>query len=156
MYHHIMNSLPLQRLRRKSEDLLLQPPEDHPNNIFKQKLIQRTATSEQRLLQQLYTAEELGNWQPMQLLLLMQQLFCKKLTTMDGSIIKELHDQAAIANKHTYGFGGCEREDSSGRIGNTGRQNCRGNFTFHYHLAASPQATSKVENFLAENTSLWI
>ena len=55
-------------------DLLLTPPEVDPYTVLKDQLIQRTAASEQRLLQQLFTAEELGDKKPSQLLRRMQQL----------------------------------------------------------------------------------
>ena len=55
-------------------DLLLTPPEVDPYTVLKDQLIQRTAASEQRRLQQLFTAEELGDKKPSQLLRRMQQL----------------------------------------------------------------------------------
>ena len=55
-------------------DLLLAPPDAEPYNVLKAQLIQRTAASEQCRLQQLFTAEELGDKKPSQLLRQMQQL----------------------------------------------------------------------------------
>ena len=55
-------------------DLLLSPPDDHPYDVIRAGLIKRTAALEQRCLQQLLTAEELGDKQPSQLLRRMQQL----------------------------------------------------------------------------------
>ena len=55
-------------------DLLLAPPHTKPYNVIKAQLIQRTAASEQCRFQQLYTAEELGDKKPLQLLCRMQQL----------------------------------------------------------------------------------
>ena len=45
-------------------DLLLSPPEDRPYDTLKTQLIQRTAASKQRRLQQLLTTEELGDRKP--------------------------------------------------------------------------------------------
>ena len=55
-------------------DLLLQPPADTPYDILRAQLIKRTAASEQRRLRQLFTAEELGDRTPSQLLRRLQQL----------------------------------------------------------------------------------
>ena len=55
-------------------DLILRPPDTTPYTILKEQLIQRTATSEQHCLQQLFNAEELGDQNPTQLLRRMQQL----------------------------------------------------------------------------------
>ncbi len=42
-------------------DLLLKPPNDNPYTALKEQLTKRTALSEQRRLQQLFTGEELGD-----------------------------------------------------------------------------------------------
>ena len=55
-------------------DLLLQPPADTPYDVLRAQLIKRTAASEQRCLRQLFTAEELGDRTPSQLLRRLQQL----------------------------------------------------------------------------------
>ena len=49
-------------------DLILKPPEDRPYTVLREQLIKRTAASEQRRLQQLFHAEELGDRKPSQLL----------------------------------------------------------------------------------------
>ena len=49
-------------------DLILQPPAMDAYDKLKQQLIRRTAASEQRCLQQLFSDEELGDRKPTQLL----------------------------------------------------------------------------------------
>ena len=56
------------------QDLVLKAPDTTPYTILKEQLIRRTATTEQRCLQQLFNAKELGDRKPMQLLRHMQQL----------------------------------------------------------------------------------
>ena len=55
-------------------DLLLSPPRDQPYETLKRELTNRTSLSEQRRLQQLLTAEELGDRKPTQVLRRIQQL----------------------------------------------------------------------------------
>ena len=45
-------------------DLILKPQTDHPFNVLRRELIRRTAKSEQHKLQQLFTAEQLGDHKP--------------------------------------------------------------------------------------------
>ena len=79
-------------------DLILQPPAATPYDTLKQQLIQRTAASEQRRLQQLFNAEELGDRKPTQLLRRMQQLLGDKAGAVDSSFIRELFLQRLPAN----------------------------------------------------------
>ena len=55
-------------------DLIVTPPAETPYDILKEMLIKRTAASNQRCLQQLFSVAELDNWKPAQLLHNLQQL----------------------------------------------------------------------------------
>ena len=55
-------------------DLILTPPEEIPYNILKETLIKRTAASDQRHLQQLFSAKLLGDWKPTEVLYRLEQL----------------------------------------------------------------------------------
>ena len=70
-------------------DLVLHPPAEQPYDKIKEQLIRRTAASEQRRLQQLFTAEELGDCKPTQLLRRMQQLLGDHADTADNSFLRE-------------------------------------------------------------------
>jgi hypothetical protein len=72
-------------------DVILNPPAEDTYDILKQRLIQRTAASEQRRLQMLFTAEELGDRKPTQLLRRMQQLLGDSAgPNPDSSFLREL------------------------------------------------------------------
>ena len=71
-------------------DLILRPPPDHPYDELKQALIKRTEASEQRRLQQLLTAEELGDRKPSQLLRRIQQLLGDSGPAPDSAFVREL------------------------------------------------------------------
>jgi len=79
-------------------DLILQPPEATPYDKLKEQLIKRTAASEQRRLQQLFNAEELGDRKPTQLLRRMQQLLGEKATNTDAAFMRELFLQRLPSN----------------------------------------------------------
>ena len=82
----------------KVRDLILKPPDTNPYDNLKEQLVTRTAASEQRRLQQLFNAEELGNRKPSQLLHRMQQLLGDKATTTDGAFMQELFLQRLPSN----------------------------------------------------------
>ena len=72
-------------------DLLLSPPNNHPYDVLRAELLKRTAALEQRRLQQLLTAEELGDKQPSQLLRRMQQLLVNSAgPNPDNRFLREL------------------------------------------------------------------
>ena len=78
-------------------DLILTPPTDNPYDILKEQLIKRTAASEQRRLQQLFSAEELGDRKPTQLLRRLQQL-AGDTPGADGVFLRELFLQRLPTN----------------------------------------------------------
>ena len=71
-------------------DLILRPPEEEPYVELKQQLIKRTTASEQRKLQQLFSAEDLGDRKPSQLLRRLQQLLGDRASTIDATFLREL------------------------------------------------------------------
>ena len=76
-------------------DLILAPPTDTPYDKLKEELIKRTSASEQKRLQQLLNAEELG---PSQVLPHMQQLLGDKANAINKSFLCELFLQQLPAN----------------------------------------------------------
>jgi len=79
-------------------NLILQSPVTTPYDRLKEHLIKRTATLEQRRLQQLFNAEELGDKKPTQLLRRMQQLLGEKATNTDAAFMRELFLQRLPPN----------------------------------------------------------
>lgn len=71
-------------------DLIIRPPTDSPYTALREQLIRRTTASEQRKLQQLFSAEELGDRKPSQLLRKIQQLLGEWASTTDGAFLREL------------------------------------------------------------------
>ena len=78
-------------------DLILNVP-DHLYDTLKQQLRQRTCLPQQRWLQQLFNAIELGDRKPTQLLRRMQQLLGDNATAADGPLLRELLLQRLPAN----------------------------------------------------------
>ena len=95
-FHYIVASLSPD-IAAEVRDMILSPPVDNPYEALKQQLIKRTADSEQRRLQQLFHAEELGDRKPTQLLRRMQQLLGNR-AGVDGSFLKELFLQRLPTN----------------------------------------------------------
>ena len=79
-------------------DLILRPPGENPYDKVKEQLIKRTAASEQRRLQQLFSTEELGDRKPTQLLRRLQQLVGDTPGLPDGTFLRELFLQRLPAN----------------------------------------------------------
>ena len=92
-FDHVVSSLSPE-FATEVRDLLLKLPVDNPYDVLKEQLVRRTAASEQRKLQQLFTAEELGDRKPTQLLRKMQLLGDRQTSdrpgVTDGSFLKEL------------------------------------------------------------------
>ena len=77
--------------------LILHVPED-PYDTLRQQLIQRTCQPEQRRLQLLFSATELGDRKPSQLLRRMRQLLGDTPTDSDGRLLRELFLQRLPSN----------------------------------------------------------
>ena len=96
-YNHIVMSM-APEYAMEIRDLILQPPDETPYDILKRQLIQHTATLEQCWFQQLFSAEELGDRKPTQLLRHMQQLLGDKVGAMDNSVLHEIFLQCLPVN----------------------------------------------------------
>ena len=71
-------------------DLLLHPPEETPYEVLKAELTKWTSASEQRCIQELLSAEELGDRTPSQVLWRIQQLLGNMAGTVDPTLLREL------------------------------------------------------------------
>ena len=96
-FNHIVSSL-APEFTTEVRELILRPPTDHPYDKLKEQLTKRTAALEQRQLQQLFNAKELGDRTPSQLLRHMQQLLGDKANNTDGAFLRELFLQRLPSN----------------------------------------------------------
>ena len=78
--------------------MLMTPTEENLYDILKETLIKRTTLSEQWQLQQLLSAEDLGDQKPTHLLCKMQKLLGDKAETMDPSLLRGLFFQRLLSN----------------------------------------------------------
>ena len=97
MFDHIIANLSPE-YATEIRDLILRPPGENPYDKVKEQLIKRTAASEQRRLQQLFSTEELGDRRPTQLLRRLQQLAGDTPGLPDGTFLRELFLQRLPAN----------------------------------------------------------
>lgn len=96
-FHHVIAALnPTEAAEVR--DIILSPPADQPFDRLKLELVRRTTLSEQKRLQQLLTAEDLGDRKPSQLLRGMRQLLGEKASTVDDSLLRQLFLQRLPAN----------------------------------------------------------
>ena len=96
-FDYIVSSL-APEIATEVRDLILQPPDDTPYDKLKEQLNKRTAASEQKRLQQLFHAEELGDRKPSQFLRRMQQLLGDKARETDNAFLRELFLQRLPPN----------------------------------------------------------
>ena len=96
-FDHVVASL-APEYAAEVRDLLLNLPEDIPYEVLKTELTKCTSASEQRRLQQLLTAEKLGNCKPSQVLRRIQQLLGDKADLMHTTIMRELFLQRLTSN----------------------------------------------------------
>ncbi|KFD50247.1 hypothetical protein M513_08875 [Trichuris suis] len=71
-------------------ELIASPPADRPYDILKEQLIKRTTASEQRRLQLLLSADDLGDRKPSHLLRRMQQLLGSSARSVDDALFHGL------------------------------------------------------------------
>ena len=88
-FDHVVASLSPE-FATEVRDLIIRPPVDAPYDSLREQLIKRTTASEQRKLQQLFSAEELGDRKPSQLLRRLQQLMGERASATDNTFLREL------------------------------------------------------------------
>ena len=94
-YAHVVSSLQPE-FAQEIRDILICPPTQNQYDALKKELIRRTSASEQKRLQQLLTAEELGGRKPSQLLRKMKQLLGSN--QLEESILRQLFLQRLPTN----------------------------------------------------------
>ena len=72
-FYHVVGSL-TPEVATEVRDVILNPDNERPYDVLKEALLQRTAISEQKRLQELLSQEEIGDRKPSQVLRRMQQL----------------------------------------------------------------------------------
>ena len=88
-FYHVVASLSPD-FATEVRDLIIRPPADAPYDSLREQLIKCTTASEQRKLQQLFSAEELGDRKPSQLLSRLQQLMGERASATDNTFLWEL------------------------------------------------------------------
>lgn len=96
-FRHVVSVLP-QDIAAQVVDILSAPPANAPFDALKTAILERTTASERKRLQQLLTAEELGDRRPSQLLRDMQNLLADRAATFDPALLKELFLSRLPAN----------------------------------------------------------
>lgn len=96
-FRHVVSVLP-QDIAAQVVDILSAPPANAPFDALKAAILERTTASERKRLQQLLTAEELGDRRPSQLLRDMQNLLAGRAATFDPTLLKELFLSRLPAN----------------------------------------------------------
>ncbi|CAN8000248.1 unnamed protein product, partial [Ixodes hexagonus] len=86
-FHHVVSALSSADAA-EVRDIIIAPPPVAPYDVLKNELVRRTGISEQRRLQRLLTAEELGDKTPSQLLRRMRHLLAN--ATIDDALFRQL------------------------------------------------------------------
>ncbi|CAN7940953.1 unnamed protein product, partial [Ixodes pacificus] len=96
-YHHVVSALS-SAAADEVYDVLANPSPATPYDQLKNALLQRTEVSERSRVQQLLSAEELGDRRPSQLLRRMTQLLGERANNLDDVFLRELFLQRLPSN----------------------------------------------------------
>ncbi|XP_070394233.1 uncharacterized protein [Dermacentor albipictus] len=96
-YHLVVSALS-PTAAEEVADLLSGPPPATPYSDLKAALLERTTTSQRARMQQLLSAEDLGDRRPSQLLRRMRQLMSDNTTVSDDRLLRELFMQRLPVN----------------------------------------------------------